>query len=144
MTPDRIDAVLADFRGWLEAIGDDRGDEPVGPSEPMDLYTLVAQFTALRHEVNLQTKATRTAVEQTAEALKLASQPKAADPDEVARPLVKTLIDVADALQIGLRQAEKTRAAVREGCRASPRPRIGPSRLAAARWRVRRRCRSVP
>jgi molecular chaperone GrpE len=90
----------------------------------VDLFTLVAQFTALRHEVNLQTKAARAAVEQTAEALKLASQPKAADPGEAVRPLVKTLVDVADALQIGLRQAEKTRAAV-EGLLTAPPARPG-------------------
>ena len=73
----------------------------------MDLFTLVAQFTALRHEVNLQTKAARAATEQTAEAVKhLAQPPRAADPADVARPWVKTLIDVADALAIGLRQVE--------------------------------------
>ena len=75
LTPERIDAVLADFRGWLEGLTEGRGDEPPGSSEQVDLFTLAAQFTALRHEVNLQTKAARAATEQTAEALKLHNSP---------------------------------------------------------------------
>jgi molecular chaperone GrpE len=76
----------------------------------VDLHTLVAQFTALRHEVNLQTKASRAAVEQSAETIKLLGQPKA-DPQEAIRPLVKAIIDVADALAVSLRQVEKAKAA---------------------------------
>jgi molecular chaperone GrpE len=74
----------------------------------VDLHTLAAQFTALRHEVNLQTKASRAAVEQTAETIKLLGQPKV-DPQETVRPLVKALVDVADALAVALRQVEKAR-----------------------------------
>jgi molecular chaperone GrpE len=91
--------VLADFRDWLLA-----GPPPAPPpaaAEPVDLHTLVAQFTALRHEVNLQTKATRAAVEQTA---KLLDHAPAADP---ARPLLETLVGVADALAVSLRQVER-------------------------------------
>ncbi|OWK45031.1 hypothetical protein FRUB_01362 [Fimbriiglobus ruber] len=75
---------------------------------------MVAQFVALRHEVNLQTRAARTAVEQTCEALKLLNQPAkpAADPDEPVRPFVKALIDIADALTIAGRQVERTRTAL--------------------------------
>ena len=107
LTPDRIDAVLADFRGWLTNLASGGSEPSQAPPPSVDLFTLVAQFTALRHEVNLQTKAARAATEQAAEALKhLAQPPKPADPADADRPWVKTLIDVADALAIGLRQVE--------------------------------------
>lgn len=111
LTPERIDAILADFRRWLEnaaAAGSLPSVEPEPP--PLDLHAVAAQFTALRHEVNLQTKATRTAIEQTAEALKLAAPP--ADPDAAVRPLAKVLIDIADALSTAHRQIERARASV--------------------------------
>ena len=76
----------ADFRRWLEQLAqtkDEGGrmkDESVGihpssfilhPSgEPIDLHTLLGQFLAVRHEVNLQTKAVRAQQEQNAEALR--------------------------------------------------------------------------
>lgn len=88
LTPDRVDALLADFRGWLLA-----GGEPA--PGPADLAAVVREFTALRHEVHLQTKATRAAVERLGEP---------ADPKAAQRPLVEALIDVAEALRIGLRQ----------------------------------------
>lgn len=105
LTPERIDAVLSDFRGWLEALA---GPLPP-PAEPpaFDLSTVVAQFTALRHDVNLQTKATRAAVEQTAEVLKHVTAPP--DPDEAVRPLVKAVIDIADALGTAVARIEKAR-----------------------------------
>ncbi len=82
MSAEQIDALLADFRAWLEA-GGEAAPEPVG------LLTLAREFTALRHEVNLQTKASRAAVEKL-------SMP--ADPREVQRPLLEALVDIADAL----------------------------------------------
>ena len=74
--------------------------------ERVDLFTLVGQFTALRHEVNLQTKAARAAVEAIGEG----RRGPAADPDALARPLVKALIDIADALRLGLAEVEAARA----------------------------------
>lgn len=97
LTPDRVDALLADFRGWLLA-----GGEPA--PGPADLAAVVREFTALRHEVHLQTKATRAAVERLGEP---------ADPKDVQRPLVLGLIDVAEALRIGLRQTEEASLALR-------------------------------
>lgn len=121
MTPDRVEAVLADFRAFLEELADDAGEPAAPAAEPVDLFTLVAQFTALRHEVNLQTKAARAATEQTAEAVKLLAAPKpAADADEVVKPLLKALIDIADALSLSLRQAEKARDAAKEGLSDPP------------------------
>jgi molecular chaperone GrpE len=116
LTKDAIERVLADFRAWLT----DLSAAPAPAAEPpaVDLHTLVAQFTALRHEVNLQTKATRSSVEQTGEALKrlgeaveeLRERP-AADDDESA-PLLKALVDVYDNLALALRGVEKQRDAI--------------------------------
>jgi len=106
--------VLADFRAWLTDLA---APPPTPTEEPpaVDLHTLVAQFTALRHEVNLQTKATRTSLEQNADTLKqlegaideLRDRPAAKD-DETG-PLIKALVDVYDNLALALRQVEKHR-----------------------------------
>src|SRR3954470_2706361 len=95
LSPATVERVLADFRTWLA----DMAAAPSPTAEPptVDLHTLVAQFTALRHEVNLQTKAARTSLEQTGEALKqleetveeLRERPEA-DDDELA-PLLKAM-----------------------------------------------------
>jgi molecular chaperone GrpE len=79
---------------------------------------LVAQFTALRHEVNLQTKAARTSIEQTGEALKhlegmvaeLRERPT--EPEDESGPLLKALVDVYDNLALALRQVEKQRGTI--------------------------------
>lgn len=87
----------------------------------MDLQTLVAQFTALRHEVNLQTRASRAQQEQAAEALQqlgravdaLEQGPAPADSsDDDLRPLLKTLLDVHDALSLARREIERVRGAL--------------------------------
>jgi molecular chaperone GrpE len=118
LTPEAVERVLGDLRVWLT----DVAAVPAPTAEPpaVDLHTLVAQFTALRHEVNLQTKASRTAVEQNAEALKqlgetveeLRERPQAAE-DE-AGPLLKGIVDVYDNLVLALRQVEKQRKAIDE------------------------------
>lgn len=119
LTPEAVERVLADFRGWLLAAGaEGREQKADGRTPPIDLFALIGQFTALRHEVNLQTKAARAAVEQNAEVLRQladrADEPDdveppepAVDPDEVLRPAVKAFIDVADVLALSLKQAEK-------------------------------------
>jgi molecular chaperone GrpE len=119
LTPARIDAILADFRRWLEALASERGsDEVASRAEPIDLFTLVGQFTALRHEVNLQTKATRAATEHASEVMK---QLEAPNPDDAIRPFVKVLIDLADALLLAMKQVEKAQAVAEEslGAQAS-------------------------
>lgn len=108
--------MLADFRAWLTDLA--VPPEPIAEPPAVDLHTLVAQFTALRHEVNLQTKSTRTSLEQTGKALEqlegaideLRDRP-AAEEDE-AGPLLKALVDVYDNLALALRQVEKQRAAI--------------------------------
>jgi molecular chaperone GrpE len=105
--------VLADFRTWLTDLA---AAPPVIDEPPaVDLHTLVAQFTALRHEVNLQTKAARTSLEQNADALKQLEEAveelrdRPADEDDEGAPLLKALIDVYDNLALALRQVEKQR-----------------------------------
>ncbi len=79
----------------------------------MDLATVVAQFTALRHDVNLQTKAVRAATEQTAEAVaKLPAPPSKSDATTDVKPLLKAVIDIADALLMAHRQVSKAMDAV--------------------------------
>src|SRR5690242_15617556 len=68
LTPERIEGVLADFRAWLQETALPPPSPPGG--EPIDLHTLLAQFTALRHEVHLQTRAARAQQEQAAETLR--------------------------------------------------------------------------
>jgi molecular chaperone GrpE len=121
LTPERIERALADFRDWLT-------DPPPGESllapihEPVDLHALVGQFIALRHEVNLQTKASRASLEQNAETIKrlddvvdelrnLPEQTATAD----TKPLLKALVDVYDALALSLKQVERQKAAIVTG-----------------------------
>lgn len=120
--------VLADFRAWLQQAATEAAQpSPEEPeAEPLDLHTLLGQFAALRHEVNLQTRATRAQQEQNAETLRRLSEALAAarqvpaavrstggsDPEEAMRPLVKTLVDVYDALLLAGREAQRLRETV--------------------------------
>ena len=102
-----VEAVLADFRAWLTEFGDTGGLTPRrSPEPPLDLAALVAQFTALRHEVNMQTKASRAAVEA------LAAKPVAPPENDAERAQVKAIIDAADALALSLKQMERFRDSV--------------------------------
>lgn len=94
------------------------------PRETVDLHTLVAQFTALRQEVNLQTRAVRTQQEQSAETLKQYGEAVAAlketagdlepDTDEIVKPLLKGLIEVADAQSLAAKELQRVLAGVTE------------------------------
>src|SRR5437879_8487546 len=105
LTPAVLEGVLADFRSWLEhASTAARAAQPVENETPsIDLHTLLGQSVALRHDVNLQTKAARSQQELTAQALQQLSQAFEAlqqaqstnqpAQDETLRPLLKTLLD---------------------------------------------------
>jgi molecular chaperone GrpE len=86
-----IDAVLAEFRSWLVDLASG-GCQPLVAGEDrspeVDLFTVVGQFTALRHEVNMQTRAARAAVEQNAEVLNQLAVPAPSDDSEQLRPIV--------------------------------------------------------
>lgn len=129
MTNASVERILGDFRDWL-------AHHPAPPavevarevaSAPVDLAALVRQFTALRSEVNLQTRASRTQVEQNALTLEKLSQAVAAfstkptEPaptpaplppvDDVAatRPLLKTLLETRDALATAEKHVAKSK-----------------------------------
>jgi molecular chaperone GrpE len=124
LTPEAIESVLGDFRAWLQEAAA-RG-ETAPPSEAeeagvIDLHTLLGQFTGLRHEVHLQTRAVRAQQEQSGEALRqlsealdLLQQSQLAarhaheqERDEVVRPLLKVLVDVYDALALAEREVRR-------------------------------------
>jgi molecular chaperone GrpE len=85
------------------------------------LHTLLGQFMALRHDVNLQTRATRAqqqqngvALEQLAQALDSLRRAEAAtreaqqaSAEETLRPLLKTLVDLYDALALAAREVQR-------------------------------------
>jgi hypothetical protein len=52
LTPDAVEAALAEFRTWLL-----ENPTPGPDAEAVTLDRVLEQFTALRHEVNLQTRA---------------------------------------------------------------------------------------
>lgn len=128
MTPDAISAVLADFRAWLTSLNTPppppsptKGEGGGGGAVTIDLHTLLGQFIAVRQEVNLQTRAVRAQQEQNAETLRqltLAldtlrqSQARVEETrqqasDEAVRPLLKTLIDLYDALALAGREMQR-------------------------------------
>ena len=128
--------MLADFRRWLEDLASSASEPPVAdaPGSPaVDLATIVAAFTALRHEVNLQTKATRAQSEQLAAALE--RQP-AEKNDDSSRPLVKAVVEAYDALTRTTIEIDRLRqnavAPVSLWQRLFPRKESSDDRLAAA------------
>ncbi len=134
LTREQIDAVLGDFRTWLEQLADSAAASDstpgqrntVDPATAPDLHTLLAQFIALRHEINLQTRSARSQQEQTGEALQQlqtaleslrraeesAAERRAAAEEETLRPLLKTLVDAHDALALAQRPIRRVRDAV--------------------------------
>jgi molecular chaperone GrpE len=119
------EALLAQFRDWLQSARAEAESEadPLGPDAPLPgafgLDRLVEEFTALRHEVKLQTKSARGLQEQ-AEALlpalsQAAEQFRSVEPREkqaafeAARPLAEALADLDEALDRGRLEAEKAR-----------------------------------
>lgn len=124
LSSDAIDSILADFRAWLTETqvpvsSDTRAAE--GDRPTFDVANVIQQFIALRHEVNLQTRASRAQQEQSGQIIatlqdslgalqrqqtRLGENDQTAQ-DEIARPLLKTLIDAHDALSIAERQVRR-------------------------------------
>jgi molecular chaperone GrpE len=137
LTPDIVSAVLADFRAWLSALTVPTTEEASGGRKPpdsshqeadaprspvvIDLHTLLGQFVAVRQEVNLQTRAVRAQQDQNAEtlrqltaALDALQQSQASGEaaqqhaiEQTVRPLLKTLIDLYDALALAGREMRR-------------------------------------
>ncbi|HJT76527.1 MAG TPA: nucleotide exchange factor GrpE [Gemmataceae bacterium] len=117
LTPAAVEAVLADFRAWLRALPAAAAPPPPSAAEPVDLHALLSQFVALRHEVTLQTRAARAQQEHNAETLRHLSESlelleQAAPGGEAARPLLKTLVDLYDALSLARREVQRVQEAV--------------------------------
>ena len=127
-----IDAILDRFRQWLEAARDearDRGadglraghapDEMAGDRPEFGLVNLVEEFTALRHELKLQTKSGRGLIDQaesTVAALRQAiEQFRSVEPKEAqaawsaGKPIAEALGDLDEALARGRREIERIR-----------------------------------
>jgi molecular chaperone GrpE len=118
------EALLDRFRDWLrdaraEADGWN-GDRAPAPNEPeVGLYRLVEEFTALRHEVKLETKGSRGLQEQVEALLpalrQAVDQFRAVGPKEeqaalaAARPLAEAIADLDEALDRGRLEIEKAR-----------------------------------
>jgi molecular chaperone GrpE len=141
LTPAAIDAVLADFRAWLEALAANP-PPPTDPEPPaVDLATLVGAFTALRHEVNLQTKATRAQAELVERAMASVAAPRAAPPtgEDVLRPLLDTLVELHDALLLAERELTAARDALPDREVKPPRVPTWTERLFSFAWQRKRR-----
>ena len=117
---DFVETILADFRAWLmeaKEIG------PAAAAPVFDVATVVQHFTALRQEINLQTRSSRGQLEQNAQTILLLQQAleglgrqqeqqQQSDknaPDELLRPLLKTLLDAHDALSLAEREVQRLR-----------------------------------
>jgi molecular chaperone GrpE len=113
---DAQEALLARFRAYLEAGPHDEGaDEPSAP----DLFTLLAELSALKNEVKLESRQVKTALEQFRDlfdSLQLANQQLSAelarrqqDAREIAlsaeRDILLELVELRDRLQDGRAQA---------------------------------------
>ncbi len=118
-------AVLADFHAWLTALSAPAEEETPPPARTasVDLHTLLGQFLAVRQEVNLQTRAVRAQQEQNAETLRQlaaaldalrqsqarAEQERQQVEEQASRPLLKTLVDLYDALALAGRETQRLR-----------------------------------
>jgi molecular chaperone GrpE len=125
-----IDAVLDRFRQWLESARDEAKDlgpeglhdgpatdKVAGDRPEFGLVSLVEEFTALRHELKLQTKSGRGLIDQaesTAAALRQAIEAfRSVEPREAqaawsaGRPIAEALGDLDEALARGRRELER-------------------------------------
>ena len=126
------DQVLASFRGWLsdaqseaESVREDMASDNGEPAAPaVGLIQLVEQFTALRHELKLQTKSARSLEERSEATLTemhaAIEQFRSVQADEnqavqkAAKPMVEALIDLDEALQRGRKVIENAQRRILE------------------------------
>lgn len=130
LTRERIASALVDFHNWLSALAvTPEAELPPsmeGTKAPPDLHALLGQMIAVRQELNLQTRAVRSQQEQSAETLRaladaverLEEAPptlesaNGASSDDAVRPLLKTLVDLYDALSLANREITRLRDSV--------------------------------
>lgn len=137
-----LEALLARFRAWLEraradtaspegdsapTVGDFSGVSPLArgaSASGAGLLELVREFTALRHEVKLQTKSSRSLEECAAQALaaldEAAAQFRGVEPreaaaaDRAAEPFVEALVELDEAVERGRAAVENARRRIEE------------------------------
>jgi molecular chaperone GrpE len=161
MMNDRLDheAMLDRFRRWLEearAEAEGLGEEGEGPAEQpgnrqVGLLQLVEQFTALRHEVKLETKSSRglaerigqalAAIEQAAQAFRAVEAKEAEADRRAAKPLVESLVELAEALARGRAVIDTARRRILEDLAGEVQEQLDNLLLRLPWWR-RRLCRS--
>ncbi len=130
LSREALAAALDELGGWLESLTETPPATATAlvspPGAGLDLHTLLAQFTSLRHEINLQTRAARTQQEQTTESLRQAAlalealrsaqtahqQTQQAAADNLLRPLLLTLVELHDALTRTSREFQRALDAV--------------------------------
>ena len=118
------EALLDRFRQWLrdahvEALATEYEPPPNEDDDGFGLYRLVEEFTALRHEVKLQTKGSRGLQEQAETLLPALRQAieqfRSVEPREAqavwaaGKPLAEALADLDEALDRGRSEIEKAR-----------------------------------
>jgi molecular chaperone GrpE len=123
---DQVEAILGRLRDWLDAVQSEAGgldrlvlsreDEP---QTEVGIVHLVEEFTALRHELKLQTKSGRGILEQAETMLATLRQAieqfRSVEPKEAqaawsaGKPLALALADLDEALDRGRREIEKAR-----------------------------------
>jgi molecular chaperone GrpE len=115
-----IEAALRDFRTWLTDYRSPTTEWPEPP--PFDWGRLVEQITALRHEVNLQTKASRAATDAIANALVSVqtTSPVTSTVPEQNAGMVNMLLSIHDALYHSFSQAQALRVAPPEDVHKRP------------------------
>ena len=141
---DRVDieAILDQFRDWLETAHEqadeleevDTGPVPrMGPAQEFGIINLVEEFTALRHELKLQTKSGRGLIEQTDSTIAALRQAidqfRSVEPREAqavwtaAKGLAEALADLDEALVRGEREIDRARRQIADSRSASSKPR---------------------
>ncbi len=122
MNPEETERILGDFRTWLS----EPRPAPAPAALEIDLATVVGAFTALRQEVNLQTKASRSQLEQLTQLVdhyktavaKLQDSANDTDDDNetvlehALKPIFKAVLDALDALVLAHREVSKMNWAV--------------------------------
>ena len=126
------ESVLSQFRDWLEqtcaeadALGpDEEPGEGTSDFRPVGLVQLIEEFTALKHELKLETKSGRHLCERSEETVaamreaidqfRAVEARESAAAERGARPLVEALVDLEEALRRGRAALETARRRILE------------------------------
>ncbi|MHB1034979.1 MAG: nucleotide exchange factor GrpE [Pirellulales bacterium] len=155
------EAVLGRFRQWLEETRREAGETPEASAEqatarPVGLLQLVEEFTALRHEVKLQTKSARglaeraeqalVAMQQAMELFRAVETKESGAAERAAKPLVESLVELDEALGRGRAAIDNARRRLLEDLTGHVRRQLDDLLLRLPPWRrwlCRRWCRGA-